>query len=219
MSIPKPAPNPGRGRGTGGAVHFAAAVALGGLSCLIVEGFFPQAPALLIGWVVLSAVFSVWTWVSIRSFDGDTTATMAQREDLPGSVLRDVLLIAIALVALLTVALVVFRAREAGWPLTLLGIASITSSWVMLHTIMALRYARLFYTDPVGGIDFPQTPAPCYADFAYLAFTVGMTFQTSDTAIADRRIRSSLLGHALVSFVFATFIVAITVNLVAGLSV
>ena len=207
-----------RGRGTGGAVHFAGSALLGLVVAVIVERIYPQTPALLLGWVVLSASFSLWNWAVVSRFDDQTTAAMAQREDIPGSLLRDVLLIVIALVALLTVALVVFRAREAGWPLTLLGIASITSSWVMLHTVLTLRCARLYYAEPIGGIDFPGSSAPTYADFAYLAFTIGMTFQTSDTAIADRRIRATLLGHALVSFVFATFIVAITVNLVAGLS-
>ncbi|MEI7647662.1 MAG: DUF1345 domain-containing protein, partial [Actinomycetes bacterium] len=91
-------------------------------------------------------------------------------------------------------------------------------SWAVLHTIMATRYARLFYAEPKGGIDFNQSDDPTFRDFAYLAFTVGMTFQVSDTAISNSRIRTALLGHALISFVYATFIVAVTVNLVAGLS-
>jgi uncharacterized membrane protein len=88
----------------------------------------------------------------------------------------------------------------------------------VLHTVYTLRYARLYYSDPVGGIDFNSDDRPSYFDFAYVAFGIGMAFQVADTNIQTTRIRRVVLRHALLSFVFATLIVAVTVNLVAGLN-
>ena len=92
------------------------------------------------------------------------------------------------------------------------------ASWIVLHTILTLRYARLYYSNPKGGIDFKQDGDPTFRDFAYVAFTVGMTFQVSDTDIGKPAIRETVLRHALLSFIFGAVIIAITINLVAGLS-
>jgi uncharacterized membrane protein len=92
------------------------------------------------------------------------------------------------------------------------------ASWAVLHTIFVLRYARLYYSEPVGGIDFKQESDPTYRDFAYVGFTVGMTFQVSDTDIGKSTIRTAVLRHALLSFIFGAVILAITINLLAGLS-
>ena len=79
-----------------------------------------------------------------------------------------------------------------------------------------LRYASLYHSNG-GGISFPGTDMPDYGDFAYLALTIGMTYQVSDTALKDRTIRRTALRHALLSFVFGTGILAVTINVVAGL--
>jgi uncharacterized membrane protein len=100
--------------------------------------------------------------------------------------------------------------------LTALAFASVALAWIAVHTVWALRYARLYYSSPEGGIDFGGDD-PEYADFAYLALTIGMTFQVSDTALADRHIRRAALHHALLSYLFGTVIVAITVSTVARL--
>jgi len=75
----------------------------------------------------------------------------------------------------------------------------------------------LYYTGPDGGVSFNQSEAPRYADFAYLAFTIGMTFQVSDTDLQTLAIRATVLRHALLSYLFGAVILATTVNLVAGL--
>jgi uncharacterized membrane protein len=85
-----------------------------------------------------------------------------------------------------------------------------------VHTVYLLRYARDYYSPPQGGIDF-HGEAPDYVDFAYLALTIGMTFQTSDTDITAKRVRRAALHHALLSYVFGTVIVAITVSSAAAL--
>ena len=98
----------------------------------------------------------------------------------------------------------------------LLAIVSVALSWTLVHTLYALRYARMYYRTG-GGIDFNQKEDPQYSDFAYLSFTLGMTFQVSDTDIRSSNIRRSILHHTLLSYLFGTVIVAATVNLVAGL--
>ena len=100
--------------------------------------------------------------------------------------------------------------------LTALAIGSVTLAWGSVHTVYVLRYARLYYTPPEGGIDF-QGEAPDYLDFAYLGLTIGMTFQVSDTDLTAKRVRRTALHHALLSYVFGAVILAITVNSVAGL--
>jgi uncharacterized membrane protein len=76
----------------------------------------------------------------------------------------------------------------------------------------------LYYGGEPGGINFNDKEAPNYVDFAYVAFTVGMTFQVSDTALRSRRIRASVLRHAMLSYLFGAVILASTINLVVGLS-
>ena len=83
-------------------------------------------------------------------------------------------------------------------------------------TVYTLRYGELYYVDD-GGIDFNQDEPPTYRDFAYLAFTIGMTYQVSDTNITDPRLRAAVLRHGLLSFVFGTAIIATMINVVAGL--
>jgi uncharacterized membrane protein len=83
--------------------------------------------------------------------------------------------------------------------------------------VYALRYARLYYSDPVGGIDFNDDDPPSYLDFAYVALTVGMTSQVSDTSLTARRLRRAAIHHALLSYVFGTVVVAMTINIVAGI--
>ena len=76
------------------------------------------------------------------------------------------------------------------------ALVSVFVSWVLIHTVFTLRYARLYYSGQAGGIDFNETGAPDYRDFAYLSFTIGMTFQVSDTNIQSKQIRRTALRHA-----------------------
>jgi len=94
---------------------------------------------------------------------------------------------------------------------------SVALAWMPVHTVFLLRYARLFCTAPMGGIDFGGE-APDYRDFADLALTIGMTFQVSDTDLTGKRVRRVALHYALLSYVFGTGIVAITVSSVAALA-
>lgn len=97
------------------------------------------------------------------------------------------------------------------------GLISIAISWFTVHTIFTLRYALLYYEGAEGGVSFNQDEAPCYRDFAYLALTVGMTFQVSDTDLQATAIRATALRHALLSYLFGTVILASAINLIASL--
>jgi uncharacterized membrane protein len=99
-----------------------------------------------------------------------------------------------------------------------LGATSVVLSWGLVHIVFTARYARLYYTGPDGGIDFNEPDPPCYTDFAYLAFTIGMTYQVSDTDLQTKPIRRTALRHALLSYLFGAVIIAATINLLAGLA-
>ncbi|GGI22517.1 DUF1345 domain-containing protein [Pedobacter mendelii] len=101
------------------------------------------------------------------------------------------------------------------------AISGMFLSWALVHTTFTMRYAHLFYGDSKnkdGGLDFPGNEEPDFIDFAYFSFVIGMTFQVSDVEISSRRIRRLTLLHSIISFIFNTVIVALTINALAGLS-
>ena len=149
-----------------------------------------------------------------------TTKSHATREN-PGWAISDAILIVASVASLAGVGVVLIHAASAKGAtqglLAGLGVASIALSWFAIHTLFTLRYARLYYTGKDGGVNFNQDAAPRYLDFAYLAFTIGMTFQVSDTDLETPAIRHSALRHALLSYLFGAVILASTINLIAGL--
>ena len=100
-----------------------------------------------------------------------------------------------------------------------LAIGTVVLSWAFTHTIFALHYAHAFYGEHLrkSGLTFPGDGQPDYWDFVYFAFVIGMTFQVSDVEISSRRIRRLALVHGLLSFALNTFVVALTINFIAGL--
>ena len=102
--------------------------------------------------------------------------------------------------------------------LAALALGSVAISWLLVQTLFTLRYAVLYYSGTPGGIDFNSDQPPRYADFAYVAFTLGMTYQVSDTDITDGQIRVAILRQGILSYLFGTVILASTVNLVVGLA-
>ncbi len=170
---------------------------------------------------VAALVFVVWVGVSVRGADPAATAQLARTEDA-SPVAAEGVLVRAGVASLLAVAFTLAQAGHATAPdrglLAALAAGSVALAWASVHTVHLLRYARLYYSPPVGGIDFGGEP-PGYADFAYLALTIAMTFQVSDTALTVKRVRRVALHHALLSYVFGTVIVAITVSAAAALVV
>jgi uncharacterized membrane protein len=204
-------------------VRVALCFAVGACAAIVMIAVGQPALAPLVGWDGAGLVFLAWIWPTIGYFDAHRTARRAQRED-PGKVIADTLLLAAAVVSLGAVVLVLVKAANSG-ALTrdlLVGLCavSVVIAWGVVHTVYTLRYALLYYRGEGedGGIDFNQPEPPRYTDFAYLAFTVGMTFQVSDTDIQDKEIRATILGHMLLSYLFGAIIVAVTINLIVGLT-
>jgi uncharacterized membrane protein len=194
---------------------------LAGLCVAVVTGAagaWGYAP--LAGWDSAALVFTAWVWLAIRPMGSSETASHATRED-PGRAATDLIVLIASVASLGAVGLVLVRASAAsGVQQSLiagLGVASVALSWFTVHTLFTLRYARLYYTGEDGGVDFNQEAPPRYLDFAYVAFTIGMTFQVSDTDLESPEIRHSALRHALLSYLFGAVILATTINLVAGL--
>ncbi len=106
-------------------------------------------------------------------------------------------------------------------------IFTIILSWAFIHTMFALHYAHDFYMEAdLSAVDpssasprliFPGCKMPMYGDFLYFSFTIGMTFQVSDVQIADAELRRIALLHGATSFFYTTGILALAINLVAGL--
>jgi uncharacterized membrane protein len=184
-----------------------------------VVGEWSYAP--VVGWCAAALTFCFVTWIDTHNRDAQQTAAMAARDD-PSPSATDVLILianAASLAAvgyLLVQAASTHGAREA--LLAGLAVASVAISWTLIHTLYMLRYAVLYYSGSVGGIDFNQAELPRFTDFAYLAFTIGMTYQVSDTNLRSTQIRAAALRHSLLSFVFGSLILATMINLVASLS-
>ena len=174
----------------------------------------------LAGWDAAAVVYLAWTWTTIWRRDAPATARLAVRED-PGRATADAVVLVASVASLLAVALVITagstRDLEARDARAALAVASVVLSWTVVHTVYTSRYARLYYTGPNGGINFNQQTPPRYSDFAYLAFTIGMTFQVSDTDLQTAEIRATALRHALLSYLLGAVILATTINLVSGL--
>jgi uncharacterized membrane protein len=177
------------------------------------------------GWDVAALAFLVAVWRIVLGADGEHTRHLARREDETRTSAR-ALLVAASLASLVGVGAALSLAGDRTGPrqvaLIAFAVLTVVVSWTVVNTLYTLRYADLHFSSPTG-IDFGDpaddagAAAPCYRDFAYLAFTIGMTYQVSDTALRDTRIRRSVLAHALLSYLFGVVIVSGTVSLIAGL--
>ena len=174
-----------------------------------------------IGWAVACIVYISWVWGSMAAHDDKETADNARRED-PTSRISELLTIIGSVLSLVAVIILIFAAKDAHGItkvlIPILALFSVALSWFLVHTLFTLRYARLYFAGKRGGISFNQSEAPRFIDFAYLAFTIGMTYQVSDTNIEQHEIRALALRQGLLSYLFGAIILAATINLVAGLA-
>ncbi len=161
----------------------------------------------------------VWVWANIAGADAAATARIARSEDASRAA-AEAVLVGAGVTGLIAVAFTLAQAGRSVAPdrglLTALAIGSVALASLAVHTVWLLRYARLYFSPPDGGIDF-HGETPDYGDFAYLALTIGMCFQVSDTELTGKRVRRVALHHALLSYLYGTVIVAVTVNSVAAL--
>jgi uncharacterized membrane protein len=179
----------------------------------------PWQLALLTGWDAVAVVVLLRVWLRVSRFSADETKEFATLED-DSRASADLLILTASMASLAGAAFGLLKAHQSAPTLkTLLTVGTVLTvglSWAVVHTVFALRYAHQYYSLVPGGIDFKSGAyEPDYGDFAYVAFTVGMTFQVSDTDIGDRIIRRTILRHALISYLFGAIIVALMVNVIA----
>jgi uncharacterized membrane protein len=195
--------------------------AVGLVVAAVILAVAPWQMAPLVGWAAAALLWAGWTWNDVLRLDARETRAFALREE-PHRATMDLVLITASLVSLVAVVLGVVKAgNETGAQKILLlaaGVASIILSWGVVHTVFTLRYAALYHRGSKRGIDFNGDDEPTYIDFAYLAFTIGMTYQVSDTDLTSKAIRHTALRHALLSYLFGTVIIATTINIAAGLA-
>ena len=173
----------------------------------------------LVGWIATAGVYVVWTRLLLGGLDADQTREYVTRED-PTRWVADAVIVSASVASLAGVGYVVAAGSRYGagaLEAALVGILTVGASWFAVHTLFTVHYARLYYSGEPGGINFHDPEPPRFRDFAYVAFTVGMTFQVSDTEIGLTSIRATVLRHALLSYLLGAVVLAVTINLIAGL--
>lgn len=177
-------------------------------------------------WDIFAFVVLSISWIVFYTRTTGQIRQFARRED--GSLAYVFLLIILASFTCIFALILLFVSKEklnvSEFLFLLAVLPAMAFSWLMIHTTFTFHYAHMYYDDLMGdntrhaeGLIFPNEKKPDYLDFAYFSFVIGMTFQVSDTAISSRMIRRQALFHGMISFIINTFIVALTINLLAAL--
>jgi len=196
----------------------------------VVAGLIVLVAALLLGadwpvaltgsWGVAALVIVCVVWIRIYPMDAEQTKANARSEDFSRQT-ADLAVLVASVASLGAIAYTVARAGNSHGTtkglLIALALAVVSLSWLTVHTLYLVRYGDQFYSDPIGGIEFNDDEPPDYRDFAYLALTIGMTFQVSDTTLKSKAMRRVAIRHALLSFLFVAVIGALTINTVGAL--
>jgi uncharacterized membrane protein len=186
-------------------------------AAVTIAGGLPEI-AVLVGWAVAGGGLLFWVWRISWPRNAEGTKRLAEDEGRTRVTDASVLAAAVVSVAAVIVGLARSGTQDAvGVATVVLCVLVVVLSWALVNMVFGLKYARLYYAGGDGGIEFGQPEPPSYSDFAYMAFTVGMSFATSDTEIVDTSIRKVALGHALLSFLFGTVVIAVAVNVVTNL--
>jgi uncharacterized membrane protein len=198
-------------------------LAIGAVVTGVVLGFVGWRLALVAGWDAAALTFLLSTWPIVVRADGAHTHLLATRED-PTRATSTALLVGASVASLAGVGFALHQAGREGGPLRVLliglGVLTVGLSWTVANSVYTLRYAHLHFASEPTGIKFgglDEHAPPSYRDFAYVAFTIGMCYQVSDTTLGASRIRRAALTHAALSYVFGVVIVAGSVNLISGL--
>lgn len=178
---------------------------------------FDTPHGIMLGFDAAAAVFLLSCVNLLGTKKADEIREHAQDNDA-----NRALLLAITGVVM-TVLLVVMAVQTVGGtpePFTkILIIGTLAIAWLFSNTIYAFHYAHLAYMEPnrgCSGIDFPGTDVPVYWDFIYFAFTLGMTFQTSDVQVRSTEIRQVVTFHCIAAFIFNIGILAFTIGVIGG---
>ena len=195
-----------------------AALLLGLVTAAIVWAAADPLVGTMAGWMTTGLVYTGATWAVALRMTPEQTRAHATAED-PGRLASSLVLLLASLGSLLGVGalLVAGSGKGGGVPAdTIVGVGVVAVSWVTVHTVFALHYARVHYTwDGAGpAVDFDSPEDPDYHDFAYLSFTIGMCYQVSDTILHARRARRLALQHSFLAYLLGAVVIACSVNLV-----
>ena len=199
-------------------------ICIGVIICLLVPlpGLNPLTHWMF-GWDCGCLVMIILSWISFFTI----SSKQIRQESIEQDEKRIVIFLIVVVSTLVSLAAVLILIKDKSSHLTILPIAFIGMmfSWIIVHTIFTFRYAHLYYGNDeqdaskhAEGLSFPEDKKPDYLDFAYFSFVIGMTFQVSDVEVESKRFRRLVLMHGLISFIFNTFIVALTINVIAGLT-
>lgn len=182
---------------------------------------------ILLAWDSFCIAMIAASWTLFFSTNADELCDVVAKQDDGLKVIFFIVLTAVVFSVLGTLILLVNNSLSSLDKVfhAVVSLTPVLFSWVLLHTIFAIRYAHLYHDNnnelntgsKVGGIEFPSKVQPDYVDFAYFSFIIGMTFQVSDVSVSSRVIRRFVLMHSMISFFFNTIIIALTINTVAGL--
>jgi uncharacterized membrane protein len=200
--------------------RLAASAAGGAVAAFVAAWFVAWQATVLIGWEFAAGGYLVHVWRELLPQDAAATQRHASAED-DSRFVADLTVVVASLGSLVAVVSILLKASEFHGSrkviLTGVGIVGVAVSWFVVHTVFTLAYSHLYYGEEEKGIEFPGGEEPSYREFAYLAFTIGMCYQVADTNLRSGRIRSTVLRHALLSYVFGTAVIALTINAIAGL--
>jgi len=174
----------------------------------------------LLGWAIAAGVFLVWAWSAAWPADPERTRALARHEDRSRK-LVDVLVIAATFLSLVLVLFALVRSQQkdpVGSAAAILAVVGVVAAWTVVNTVYAFKYARMYYIDDSHRFDFDQDEDPSYSDFAYTAFSIGMAYNAGNITQSSTPSRRIALGHALLSYFFGTFVVAVAINLITGLA-
>jgi len=201
----------------GRATAYVAIGVVAGVSCM-----FFGAPSLgpLAAWCTAGFIALTQVWRRCWRQDPDGTERLAREES--ESRLTDNAVIVACLASLAAVVLALGEASHARDPASVaavvLCVLGVMVAWALVNTVYALKYARMFFLDHRGGgFDVKQDARPTYSDFAYFAFTIGMSYAAPEVEPDDTATRRKALPHALLSYFFGTVLIAVAINLVTNL--
>jgi uncharacterized membrane protein len=193
---------------------------------MLLQGWLGTGTRLLLGWDVGTLVYLFLAWMIVARSDHNMTRVRVQRYDQSGYV---IFLLVTTAASASFVAIGFLAGNLKGlefWPragyLTL-TVAALLLSWLLIQTLFAFHYARLYYARPADGnehqrgLKFPDEGEPDYLDFAYYAFVIGMTCQVSDVAVMARHMRRITLVHGVLSFIYNITILTMSINIIGGL--
>jgi uncharacterized membrane protein len=191
-----------------------------GLVAGTVVGLRFSAPfGVLSGWLTGALVIDVWLWATIWHLNAAGTRSHVKEED-PGRRIGGVIAILCSLASLGAIGYLLLQRAPTARLVVIqaaLSVAAVAIAWFTVHTVFTVRYAHLYYSEPEGGIEFHQRQPPQYSDFAYVAFTVGMSYAISDTDVGKPEIRRTALVQALISYLLGAVVIGATINLLVSL--